>query len=60
LKRAIQREIETPLAKLILSGEVSHGQSIYVEAAENGQSLEFQVMAAGQDRKPKAAEVTVH
>src|SRR5208283_2579953 len=30
LKRAIQRQIETPLARLILGGEVHDGQTVYI------------------------------
>ena len=36
LKRAIQRELETPIAKRILSGEVPEGGTIQVQA-EDGQ-----------------------
>jgi len=38
LKRAIQREIETPLARLILQGEVRDGQRVLadVDAARSG------------------------
>jgi ATP-dependent Clp protease ATP-binding subunit ClpB len=43
LKRAIQREIENPLAKRIVSGEVRDGQAIRIDADPNGQSLVFQV-----------------
>jgi ATP-dependent Clp protease ATP-binding subunit ClpB len=37
LKRAIQREIETPLARRILSGEVHDGESVFIDAAPSGQ-----------------------
>jgi ATP-dependent Clp protease ATP-binding subunit ClpB len=46
LKRAIQREIETPLAKRILSGEVRDGQVLHVDAAENNAGLVFQTSVA--------------
>ncbi|HEY1947101.1 MAG TPA: ATP-dependent chaperone ClpB [Bryobacteraceae bacterium] len=45
LKRAIQREIETPLARKILAGEVRDGQAVLVDAAADGASLSFQTGA---------------
>ena len=36
LKRALQREVETPLARRILSGEVRDGQTVVAEAAGGG------------------------
>ena len=36
LKRAIQTQLETPLAREILSGSFATGDIIYVEAAKNG------------------------
>jgi ATP-dependent Clp protease ATP-binding subunit ClpB len=42
LKRAIQREIETPLAKRILAGEVRAGQIIQVDAEKSGSGLVFE------------------
>jgi ATP-dependent Clp protease ATP-binding subunit ClpB len=50
LKRAIQREIETPLAKLILGGEVRDGQVVHIDADPKSSDLSFTVGA------PKAAE----
>jgi ATP-dependent Clp protease ATP-binding subunit ClpB len=41
LKRAIQREIETPLAKRILSGEVRDGQQIFIDMGADGSGLQF-------------------
>ena len=41
LKRAIQREIETPLARLLLAGEVRDGQKVFVDAGPAG-GLQFQ------------------
>ncbi len=43
LKRAIQREIETPLAKKILGGEVRDGQKIRLDADPRGSGLKFEV-----------------
>jgi ATP-dependent Clp protease ATP-binding subunit ClpB len=37
LKRAMQREIETPLARRILSGEVHDGERVFVDANPSGQ-----------------------
>jgi ATP-dependent Clp protease ATP-binding subunit ClpB len=42
LKRAIQREIETPLARKILSGEVKNGQTVMVDGSADGGPLSFQ------------------
>jgi ATP-dependent Clp protease ATP-binding subunit ClpB len=44
LKRAIQREIETPLARKIISGEVKDGQKLYIDAADG--ALKFETAAA--------------
>ncbi len=41
LKRALQREVETPLARRILAGEVRDGQHVFVDA-EGGGSLRFE------------------
>jgi ATP-dependent Clp protease ATP-binding subunit ClpB len=53
LKRAIQREIETPLAKQILAGHVRDGQSLYVDVDPAGDGLRF------EQRTPEAATVAV-
>ncbi len=44
LKRAIQREVETPLARRILSGQVRDGQKLVVDASQG--ALRFE--AAGE------------
>ncbi|HZU27918.1 MAG TPA: AAA family ATPase, partial [Bryobacteraceae bacterium] len=44
LKRAIQREIETPLARRILAGEVRDGQHVYVDVDGSG-NLRFETQA---------------
>jgi ATP-dependent Clp protease ATP-binding subunit ClpB len=41
LKRAIQRELETPLARLLLAGEIRDGSTIYVDIAPDGGPLHF-------------------
>lgn len=46
LKRAIQKEIETPLAKRILAGEVREGQRVLIDAGPAG--LLFETEAAVQ------------
>ncbi|MDE2422197.1 MAG: ATP-dependent chaperone ClpB [Gammaproteobacteria bacterium] len=42
LKRAIQAEIENPLASRILSGEFAPGDTIMVSAGKDGASLKFE------------------
>jgi ATP-dependent Clp protease ATP-binding subunit ClpB len=54
LKRAIQREIETPLAKRILAGEVRDGQVIHVDAGGEGGGLTFEAS------RPEPAEAAVN
>jgi ATP-dependent Clp protease ATP-binding subunit ClpB len=44
LKRAIQREIETPLARRILAGEVRDGQHVFVDVDGSGK-LRFETQA---------------
>jgi ATP-dependent Clp protease ATP-binding subunit ClpB len=41
LKRAIQREIETPLAKRIVGGEIHDGQTIWIDRDPAGTGLTF-------------------
>jgi ATP-dependent Clp protease ATP-binding subunit ClpB len=41
LKRTIQREIETPLSRLILSGKVRDGQTVRVDYDEAARALTF-------------------
>lgn len=41
LKRAIQREIETPLAKLIIGGKVRDGEKIFIDLDEAKGELTF-------------------
>jgi ATP-dependent Clp protease ATP-binding subunit ClpB len=43
LKRAIQREIETPLAKRILAGEIRGGQTVRIDADPTDPGLTFYV-----------------
>ncbi len=44
LKRTLQRELQDPLALAILEGRVQEGETVYVDVAPDGQSLEFQAM----------------
>jgi ATP-dependent Clp protease ATP-binding subunit ClpB len=53
LKRAIQREIETPMARLILSGEIHDGQRMQVNLGSSGK-LEFNIK---QVDRPEEAPV---
>ena len=41
LKRAIQKEVETPLARLILKGEVRDGQTVLVDYDPSRKALQF-------------------
>ncbi len=45
LKRAIQREIETPLARLILEGRVAGHQRVLVDVNQSGGGLRFETAA---------------
>jgi ATP-dependent Clp protease ATP-binding subunit ClpB len=47
LKRAIQREIETPLARRILGGEVRDGQHVFVDLNASG-NLQFETEPVAQ------------
>ena len=48
LKRAIQREIETPLAKRILGGEVRNGQTVLLDTDPSGSGLLFTLVAVNE------------
>ncbi len=52
LKRAIQKELETPLAKKILSGDVRDGQRIYVDISKDGTTLRFETSAVAEETVP--------
>ena len=55
LKRAIQREIETPLAKRLIAGEVRDGQTVLVDVNSEGDGLTFRVEAGQQPEREMAA-----
>ena len=42
LKRAIQKEVETPLARKLVSGEVRDGQKVRVDARGSGMVVEVE------------------
>jgi ATP-dependent Clp protease ATP-binding subunit ClpB len=54
LKRAIQKELETPLGKLLLKGEVSDGQKVLVDREGARGALKF-VVEPGEPSKRDAA-----
>ncbi len=58
LKRAIQREIETPVARRILGGEVRDGHRIVVDLGPDGH-LSFESKAVSRERET-APEVVNH
>jgi ATP-dependent Clp protease ATP-binding subunit ClpB len=43
LKRAIQREIETPLARKIVGGEIRDGETVFIDADTTGSGLAFRL-----------------
>jgi ATP-dependent Clp protease ATP-binding subunit ClpB len=51
LKRVIQKELETPLGRMLLRGEVSDGQTVVVEWSDNA----FTFSIAGTERAEAAA-----
>ncbi|HUS15864.1 MAG TPA: AAA family ATPase, partial [Chloroflexia bacterium] len=44
LKRLIQKELETPISKLLLRGELQAGQGVLVRPAEDGEALAAEVV----------------
>ncbi len=56
LKRAIQREIETPMARRILAGEVRDGQHVVVDLDSSGK-LVFESKSASREREAVLKEV---
>ncbi|HEY6390498.1 MAG TPA: ATP-dependent chaperone ClpB [Bryobacteraceae bacterium] len=56
LKRAIQREIETPMARLILAGEVRDGRQVLVDLDSAGK-LKFESKIASREREAVLKEV---
>jgi len=56
LKRAIQREIETPMARRILAGEVRDGQQVLVDVDPSGKLI-FESKNASREREAVLKEV---
>jgi ATP-dependent Clp protease ATP-binding subunit ClpB len=57
LKRVIQRNLQDPLAEMILAGEVLDGSTVSATAGPEGLILGERVIAS---RREKPAEVRVH
>jgi ATP-dependent Clp protease ATP-binding subunit ClpB len=55
LKRAIQREIETPLARLVLKGEVRDRSAVVVKLGDNG-GIEFESRPAAPEPEAEAGD----
>jgi ATP-dependent Clp protease ATP-binding subunit ClpB len=52
LKRAIQREVETPLAKQILAGSVRDGQTVWIDDGGAAGGLRFETRATVAESEP--------
>jgi ATP-dependent Clp protease ATP-binding subunit ClpB len=55
LKRAIQREIETPMARMILGGEIRDGHHVLVDLDSSGK-LKFETKIASREREAALKE----
>src|SRR5580700_6176065 len=55
LKRAIQREIETPMARMILGGEIRDGHHVLVDLDQSG-NLKFESKIASREREAALKE----
>jgi len=53
LKRAIQKEVETPLARKLVAGEIRDGQMVHVD--ESNRDLVFEVMPRRAEESPAHA-----
>jgi ATP-dependent Clp protease ATP-binding subunit ClpA len=58
LKRAIQKQIETPLAKSLVAGEIRNGEGVYVDVDENGALKFVPGGGAGEMTSKKDQEIT--
>jgi ATP-dependent Clp protease ATP-binding subunit ClpB len=58
LKRTIQKELETPIGRLILKGELVDGRSVVVDQDRKGGSLRFEVRKT-EDQSGLRAEARV-
>jgi ATP-dependent Clp protease ATP-binding subunit ClpB len=57
LKRAIQREVETPMARLILEGRVREKQRVLVDLSRLGEGLVFEPLPVAADDSVESAPV---
>ena len=57
LRRAIQRQLENPLARMVLSGEVAPGDRVVVDAGADGLVLSRQESGGQEGREPLEAVV---
>ena len=57
LRRAIQRQLENPLARMVLSGEVAPGDHVVVDAGADGLALSRQDSAEREGSEPLEAAV---
>ncbi|MDX1660544.1 MAG: hypothetical protein R3326_02025, partial [Gemmatimonadota bacterium] len=56
LKRAIQRHLEDPFSEALLQGRFAPGDEIEVRVAEDGQSLEFEVVGSTAGEEESALD----
>jgi ATP-dependent Clp protease ATP-binding subunit ClpB len=56
LKRAIQKELETPLGRLLLKGEAGDGQTVMVDRDDARGGLTFTVKTGGEAKGNAASE----
>jgi len=52
LKRAIQRELETPIAKGILAGQFSSGHTVAVDVDTTREKVQLRFQQANHTRTP--------
>ena len=58
LKRVIQKELETPLGRLLLKGEVKDGQTVVVDADRASGGLKFTVKTPADGKRDKESGAT--
>jgi ATP-dependent Clp protease ATP-binding subunit ClpB len=56
LKRAIQKEVETPLARKLVAGEIRDGQTVYVD--ERNRELVFEIVPRRAEESPAHARAS--
>ncbi|MCU0883232.1 MAG: ATP-dependent chaperone ClpB [Hyphomonadaceae bacterium] len=57
LKRVIQQQIQDPLARLLLAGQIKDGQTISVEVQADSNGLSFNGFSGESDSAPKGVAV---